>query len=940
MAVNQLISQLTDTECIEIINLLQPLDKNINKKVQFVEKEYSLVLKDALEYVVTNNPVLWAKCYLDWEARDYQMPILQEGKKSKSLVLRLGRRLGKCLTGNSLILNSETGQYESIYSLYAKQQETNVWSLDINNNKIIPKKTNIILDNGIQDVYELLDKNGRSVICTANHPFYTKRGYVELKDLVSFEEDKEHCDEVAIAIPPEPINAIKSSSASIEYLCKKLRYNDTVNKTIPREVFNFNNKSLAIFLHNVFNIGNVFSSDKFLENLENPNARIVHKSCSKRYIKQLQSLLLRFGIDSKFTVDIKEKDANGVWEYCDHYMLIIDPYTFTQSEIIKDTKYIDRFKKYIIGLEEYNKDDNEEDIIWRPIWTIQYKGQTQTYDLTVPETHNFVVNDFVTHNTDSMCVLILWHAYTQVNKGPNPQYNILIATPYETQIDLIFERLHQMLKVSPVLQALLTRDIQHHLELTISGVKSIILGLTAGANNSAGGANSTRGQRADVMFLDECDYIGSKQITNMINIRNEAPERIKLICASTPSGKREEYYKWCSKASKTYSPKLVDIKNNTFSEYEIINRSIEEDANGWTQVYAPSNVNKELLKINPETERTYLEDIKEELTEMRYEQEVMANFGEEEMGVYQKKYIDAAILEGTRTGHTSYITSWKIDDRKAYLKRTKSTNKRFFGVDWDKVQAGTTISCVEYDPTHTNANGLIEPVFRLLFREEMPRTQFTYTQSVERIIQLNKDYDPEYIVVDRGYGETQIEMLHLYGMEHPETGLAEKVVPIQFSETIEIRDPFTRKLNNTPVKPFMVNNSVKLFENFKIILNPNDKVMIRQLEEYRIERISSKGMPVYTSENEHSIDAMNLGLLIFAQKYDRLLKKIYSVRVHKIDELVPRSDNITSRKIEQEDEDTGILIINTSKKHGVISIAPVSGRRKNRVPSSFSRSIF
>ena len=33
--------------------------------------------------------------------------------------------------------------------------------------------------------------------------------------------------------------------------------------------------------------------------------------------------------------------------------------------------------------------------------------------------------------TDDMCVAILWFAYTQYNKGPNNQYDIIIATPYE-----------------------------------------------------------------------------------------------------------------------------------------------------------------------------------------------------------------------------------------------------------------------------------------------------------------------------------------------------------------------------------------------------------------------------------------------------------------------------------------------------------------------------
>jgi len=287
--------------------------------------------------------------------------------------------------------------------------------------------------------------------------------------------------------------------------------------------------------------------------------------------------------------------------------------------------------------------------------------------------------------TDDMCVLILWFAYTQYNKGPNPQYDIIIATPYETQIDLIFKRLHQFIEVSPLLKGLISRDVHHNICFTVNGIVSNILGLTAGANNSSGGGNSTRGQRADVIILDECDYIGSNQITNIINIRNEAPERIRLICASTPSGKHEEYYRWCNNASKKYTPTQHDIKNNMFSGYEIEEQTVGE-GNGWTEIYAPSNVNKELLKTNPDTLQTYLEDIREELSEMRYIQEVMAEFGEEEMGVYQKKYINEAIAEGARIKH-KYITNWPKDEREAYLKKTQGQNIRILGVDWDKMKA-------------------------------------------------------------------------------------------------------------------------------------------------------------------------------------------------------------------------------------------------------------
>lgn len=632
-AVAQTINQLNDIECNQIMNLLVPLDKNIVKKVNFVENQYGLNFKEALEYVITNNPVLWAKVYLDWEARDYQDAIITEGKKSKKLVLRLGRRLGK---------------------------------------------------------------------------------------------------------------------------------------------------------------------------------------------------------------------------------------------------------------------------------------------------------------SDSMCVLILWFAYTQYNRGPNNQYDIIIATPYETQIDLIFKRLHQLIEVSPVLKSLITRDVHHNIHITVGGIASNILGLTAGANNSSGGGNSTRGQRADLLILDECDYIGSNQITNILNIRNEAPERIRLICASTPSGKHEEYYRWCINASKRYYPTKDDIENNKFSGYEIEEKEIGE-GNGWTEIYAPSNVNKELLKINPDTQQTYLEDIKDELSDMRYTQEVMAEFGEEEMGVYQKRFIEAAIAEGDRLKYR-YITKWSKEDRKSYLSRTHGQNIRILGVDWDKYSAATNMVCMELDRFHQDQEGRIVPLFKMLFRIEVPRSDFTYVNAMNKIIELNEEYQFDWIGIDRGYGEVQLEMLHKYGMEHPETGLADKVIGYQFSQKIEVRDPYTKKKDQKHIKPFMVNNSVNLFEKGKIVLDGSDKGMISQLEEYRVKSISSSGLPIYTDENEHAIDAMNLALLLFEQKYGSLLKKVYSIKTVFIGTLDARDENVKSREIGEHQEEPFVKIIKTSDQEGVINISPI--RRQNKRIPSFQRRTF
>lgn len=255
----------------------------------------------------------------------------------------------------------------------------------------------------------------------------------------------------------------------------------------------------------------------------------------------------------------------------------------------------------------------------------------------------------------------------------------------------------------------------------------------------------------------------------------------------------------------------------------------------------------------------------------------MAEFGEEELGVYQKKYLFQALQEGLRVKHKYFndMTPAQIKDYRLHHRE----NIFLMGIDWDHVQAGTTIVGVMLDREFKNAEGLIEPKFRVIFREEVPKSQFTFTEAVDRIIQLNDIYDFDWIAVDKGYGYTQIEMLHKYGMANPDTGLADKVVGYQFGEKIEVRDPYTFKKDKKPLKPFMVNNSVVTFEKGKVVFDPSDKQLLEQFEAYKIMRISTTGLPIYTDENEHIVDAFNLCLLIFQQKYGTLFKNIISSRV-------------------------------------------------------------
>lgn len=105
-----------------------------------------------------------------------------------------------------------------------------------------------------------------------------------------------------------------------------------------------------------------------------------------------------------------------------------------------------------------------------------------------------------------------------------------------------------------------------------------------------------------------------------------------------------------------------------------------------------------------------------------------------------------------------------------------------------------------------------------------------------------------------------METLHKYGLQHPESGLAEKVKGVTFSDVIKIIDPVTREPAKKKLKHWIINNLQVLFERGRIVLPPEDRVMARQFFNYRVEGYSAAGEPIYIDEDEHIIDAIGLAV--------------------------------------------------------------------------------
>ena len=321
------------------------------------------------------------------------------------------------------------------------------------------------------------------------------------------------------------------------------------------------------------------------------------------YIKSKQSEL-----------GLSNMEVCGAESRKDHKRLRTE-YAPSRSKLAEYAKNLDG-DEYLLKLATNN-------ILWDEVVSIEYMGEEQTYDLTVPETHTFIADDIISHNTITMVVHILWYAFTHANSKQ------VIATPYDSQITVIFDMIRQFIDSAPEL----SESIESMVKTPHQRIKlkngSLISGFTAGTRSGASGG-SLRGQAADWIYMDEVDYMTDEDFETIYSISLEAPERIGVWISSTPTGRRGKFWAACQKGS------------------------------GWTEFYYPT-------MVNPEWSPRLEKELRAMYSEQGYIHEVLAEFGDETIGVFKKDQIDRA--------------------RQPYNYINVPTNNaiRAVGVDWDKL---------------------------------------------------------------------------------------------------------------------------------------------------------------------------------------------------------------------------------------------------------------
>lgn len=452
--------------------------------------------------------------------------------------------------------------------------------------------------------------------------------------------------------------------------------------------------------------------------------------------------------------------------------------------------------------------------------------------------------------TFSMIVKVLFEAITNDDK------DILIVAPLGIQVTELFQELRSFIDQNHILSQMLTRSVKspHTLEF-VNG--SRILGLSAGSS-SGSSAKSVRGQGADLIILDECDFLNESDLNSIMGTQLGNIENVEIWSASTPTGARSMFYRWCNRAKVTYTV-------NNHEDLKPIKEVRKHDANEWVQFHFPS-------QVNPNWGEDSEKKVRDEFTELGYIHEVLAGFGDTEAGVYKNEFIDESAADYT---YKKYRT-----------RKILPNTPRIIGVDWDKT-VPTQIVVSEFNPEHQK--------IQIIDRVEIEPSEFTFDNAVNKIIDLNNRYKPNYIYVDRGHGEYQTETL--------QKKLGKKVKGLSFSQKLEYKDPFTNEKDKKEVDHFMVTQTSILLERDQLMFSKYDQHFLDELRNFRILRYTSTGKPIYNDDNEHAHDAFALTVLAFNQEYPDLADLLVTFKPANnfefVDKKITDVSNLLANKKEQ-----------------------------------------
>ncbi len=386
----------------------------------------------------------------------YDLDAMTGGFQRSDLIIVAGRpSMGKCLSQDaeiiladgSLVTIQEIDQTKTAHLLTLTPNLSFEWT-----------QPSAFINDGIKPVFRVVTQWGKTIKSTLTHPYLTQQGWQPLSYLkpgdqiavpriinVFGTEKLPHYQVKLFAYflghrkPTAIISNICNDRVrqdlieSIEQ-CKNIQFeNENFNEVcleiekeyhsqiIPKIIFKLERSLISLFLNRLFAIQGSFT---FISRYQ---VQIEYISFNHKRVQHIQHLLLRFGILASIkphSLDPNSSDKMTwkleITEIESLQIFLAEIGMFGQEEICLKIKQI--LNEIKVSKEDAIAKTVNSEIDWDKILSIEFIGFKPVYDLTIPETHNFVANDICVHNT-SFAVGIA-HNIAQTQQLPIAVYSL------------------------------------------------------------------------------------------------------------------------------------------------------------------------------------------------------------------------------------------------------------------------------------------------------------------------------------------------------------------------------------------------------------------------------------------------------------------------------------------------------------------------------------